>query len=543
MKKWKQFGVVLALACSFGASAQNQQYAFLVQFGDKNATTLSLDAPSAFLSPRALERRIRYNIAVDSTDLPVVASYTASVLQLTNGKLHVTSRWQNSIVVLIADSASILSLNALPFVTGFKKVAYYPSGLHFVLPPPDTAATGGKPTGFDASYYQNAWTQIHLCQGEYLHNKGYRGSGKLIAVIDVGFSGADTIRAFDSLRQQNRIVDTRNFVLDTSFVFGYNQHGTQVLSCMASVVPGTHVGTAPDAAYALYLTDDAATEQIIEESNFLAAAERADSLGADVITTSLGYNTFDNPADDHSYSDLDGNTTIAARAANAAVRKGVFVLASAGNEGQTSWQHILTPGDADSVMTVGAVNSARQHAAFSGSGPNAANVLKPDVCGMGVQASVYGSNGNVVTSNGTSFSTPIIAGLSACLMQAVPNLQPLEIRALIDSYCDSFSTPSYTRGYGVPDFMKSLDHVTAINDIPTKPAAALSVYPNPSRGTFRLLGKGYLYYDLMDTGGRLLKSGKAIAGQEIDITDMAAGLYLLRVRNDRQIQTFKVQLN
>ncbi|RYZ49352.1 MAG: hypothetical protein EOP49_16470, partial [Sphingobacteriales bacterium] len=374
---------LLILLCGAGMLQAQEQFAFRVRFTDKNKTTHTLSAPQQYLSQRALDRRNKYNIAVDSSDLPVVATYIDSVLHETQGVLHLRSRWQNSCVILLHDSADILNIQNIAFVKDIKPVGHYAGGLH---QRPGTAVeepVGEKPTDFDANFYGGAWNQIHLCNGEYLHEQGYMGEGKLIAVIDVGFTGANTIAAFDSLFQQNRLMDTWNYILDTSYVFSYGAHGCQVLSCMASYIPQTHVGTAPKAMYALYATDDLNSEQAIEEDNFTAAAERADSLGADLITTSLGYNTFDDPNDSYTYSDLDGHTTIVAKAANAASSKGIMMIASAGNEGNTAWQHILTPGDADSAMTVGSVNSLKQHSSSSGIGPNAAGVLKPNVSAMG----------------------------------------------------------------------------------------------------------------------------------------------------------------
>ena len=371
----KYFFAIIILLVTQNVKAQNEQYAFLVHFKDKAATTFSLNNPQQYLSARALERRAKYNITIDSTDLPVVATYVDSIIEVTNGVLHLTSRWQNFAVILVEDSASILLLSNIDFVKDFRLVGYYAAGLHMLPAPDNDSATGDKPTDFDENYYGAAWKQIHLCNGEYLHSEGWTGNDKLIAVIDAGFEGVNTNMAFDSLYQQGRLLDTHNFILDTSYVYDYSQHGSVVLSCMASLIPETHVGTAPYASYALYATDDQSTEQIIEESNFVAATERADSIGADLITTSLGYNTFDDPADNHTYAELDGKTTLVAKAANTATQKGIVVLASAGNEGNLPWEYILTPGDADSAMTIGSVNSVKTVAASSGHGPNAAGSL------------------------------------------------------------------------------------------------------------------------------------------------------------------------
>lgn len=535
-------GVIFVLSFVQNAVAQNAQYAYLVTFTDKDPTSFSLNSPQAYLSARSIARRAKYNISIDSTDLPVIASYVDSILHVTQGVLHVTSRWQNSAVILIPDTTTVSSLLNIAFIKSIKQVGRYATGLHLRPSGTQDSAQENKPTGFDQNYYGVAWNQIHLCEGEYLHNAGYRGENMLIAVLDMGFGGVDTVGAFDSLRQENRLIDTKNFVLNTSAVFGYADHGTNVLSTMASLIPETHVGTAPKAIYALYISEDATSEQIIEESNFLAACERADSIGADLITTSLGYNTFDNNINNHVFSDFDGNTTVAAKAANAAVRKGIFVLASAGNEGSTSWQKILTPGDADSAMTIGAVNTAKTIASFSGYGPNAANVIKPDVCGMGVTAAVIADNGNVTTNSGTSISTPEIAGLTACFMEANPQLKPLEIRALISASCDSFTAPSTHRGYGVPDFQKAMGATTAVANVPSKSIDAFVVSPNPSSEFVTIKGDGKLVYAIMDLQGRTLLQGQTISGRNIFVGKLSAGIYLMKVHNDKYFQSFKINI-
>jgi hypothetical protein len=533
---------LLLLVLAIQASAQDAQYAFRVFFKDKNETTHTLSNPLEYLSQRSLDRRNKYGIAIDSTDLPVVQTYVDSILTLTGGILHLTSRWQNSCVVLLEDSADILALQNIAFVKSFKKVAWYSNGLHDKPGTNDSAATGNKPTDFDENFYGAAWTQIHLCDGEYLHQHGKMGEGILIAVIDVGFTGVNTVHAFDSMFQQGRLMDTWNYIYDTAHVFGYGDHGRQVLSCMASYISETHVGTAPKAMYALYVTDDLTSEQAIEEDNFVAATERADSLGADLISTSLGYNYFDNPADSYSYNDLDGNTTLTAKAANAATRKGIMVVASAGNEGINSWQHILTPGDADSAMTIGSVNDQKVHAASSGKGPNAAGVLKPNVSAMGVGASVISATGSVSTQTGTSYATPIIAGLTACLMQTDPSLFPLEIRSLIESVSDSFAAPTNNIGNGVPDFKKAYDQLTGVDEV-SRVKDAFGIYPNPAREKIFISAKNYngiLSFAIYDLQGRKVLQGKTKTNESIAISTLQDGLYFLKINNGKEYQVNKI---
>jgi serine protease AprX len=533
---------ILLLVLFVQASAQDAQYAFRVFFKDKNETTHTLSNPIEYLSQRALDRRNKYSIGIDSTDLPVVKTYVDSILSLTGGVLHLSSRWRNSCVILLEDSANILALQNISFVKNFKQVAYYSNGLHEKPGANDSISTGNKPTDFDENFYGAAWTQIHLCHGEYLHQHGKMGEGMLIAVIDVGFTGVNTVSAFDSMFQQSRLMDTWNYIYDTAHVFGYGDHGRQVLSCMASFIPETHVGTAPKAMYALYATDDLTSEQAIEEDNFVAATERADSLGADLISTSLGYNYFDNPADSYSYSDLDGNTTLTAKAANTATRKGIMVVASAGNEGNNSWQHILTPGDADSAMTIGSVNDQKVHAITSGKGPNAAGTLKPNVSAMGVGASVISGTGSVTTLSGTSYATPILAGLTACLMQTDPSLAPLEIRSLIESVADSFASPTNNIGNGVPDFQKAYDQITGVEEI-TRTKDAFEIYPNPAREKVFISAKNYngiLSFAIYDLQGRIVQQGKVKTNESIAISALQNGMYFLKINNGKEYQIDKL---
>lgn len=551
--KAKHLGCFILLLLAIPAFAQNQQYAFRVAFDDKNETTFTLANPSAYLSPRAITRRAKYNIPTDSTDLPVNAVYVDSVLQVTEGILHMTSKWQNHCVVLLSDSSKILQLQNISFIKSIKQVAYYFNGLHQQVSGPASGGSGTMGTNgtapalIDQNFYGSGWSQISMCHGEYLHQNNRMGQGKLIAVIDLGFDGVDVIPAYDSMRNHGRLTDTWNYIYDTAHVFGYADHGTKVFSCLAAYAPGFYVGTAPEASYALYISDDENTEQAIEEDNWLAAAERSDSIGADIISTSVGYNEFDNPDDSYTYADLDGHTTIVARAANTANSKGITVLASAGNEGTTSWQFILTPGDADSIITVGSVNSNKLASGFSGKGPNASGLLKPNVCAQGGSVSVIVSSGGIGTSSGASISTPVLAGLTACLMQATPSRKPAQVRTLIESVSDSFATPTMKVGNGVPDFKRALDFVTDVKDLTDK-TQAFYLYPNPTSSELNIAvssaAKTVIDIYCYDLQGKLVLKESMQAGNgrtgKIDMRTLPDGVYFIRINSDKGYQVEKV---
>lgn len=521
----------------FGSSAfaQSAQYAFRVYFNNKAETAFTLDNPVEFLSQRAVDRRSKYNIAVDSSDLPVNTAYIDSVLQRTNGKLHSRSRWNNAIVILLNDSSAIHQVNTLPFFESTQLVGVYANGLSINLPAADSAIAQ-KPTDFDPNFYAPAWNQIHLCNGEFLHQQGKMGSGMLIAMIDAGFEGVNTLAAFDTLRNNNRLADRWNFVHDTLLRTNEGGHGTQTFSCIAGYLPDIYVGTAPDALFALYTSEDLDSEQPIEEDNWTAAAERADSLGADLISTSVGYNTFDPPFSDYVYADLDGHTTYITRAANKATAKGIVVVASAGNEGITPWQHILTPGDADSALTVGSVNAQKIPAASSGLGPNASGITKPDVAGFGVGTAVVTASGSIENNSGTSFATPVIAGLTACLMQAAPDSSPAAIRQIIRSVSDHFSNPDNELGYGIPDFQAAYNLATSILEPPLAEKDMILIYPNPADNLLKLL----LPYPvpvkitILDGLGRVLEQQTLVTAQtntELDIHLLPPGIYFLEIKS------------
>lgn len=532
--------IIIPLLCYLDSVAQ-VQFAFRVSFLNKNTTTFSISVPSAYLSSRAIARRTTQSINVDSSDLPVVQSYIDSTLELTNGILHTRSRWQNSCVILVQDTNSINLLRSQTFISKTEFIAAFTSPLHTVKPTTFSRSSSNKAllkTTSGIGYYGDAYDQIKIANGDFLHNKGLRGSGKLIAVLDAGFYLVNTLPGFDSLRRSGRILDVYNFDKDTNDVYGYSAHGTQVLSTMAGIINGNYVGTAPDASYALYITENNETEQPIELDNLLAALERADSIGADIITISLGYNSFDIASMSLSYAQLDGHSTVASRAANMATSKGILVVASAGNEGNNSWRYILTPGDADSALTCGSVDINKNIALTSGRGPNAAGIMKPDVSMMGAPGVVFNNSGTTSSVGGTSIATPQLAGLAACLWQAVPLATPYQLRYAIRQSAHVAASPNNELGYGVPDFANAYGTLTNIDNYPV--ASGIYCFPNPFEGSLflRIVGtkpQVTVQWLLTDIQGRKiignnLQDSNSYLDLELQLPNsLPSGAYILQV--------------
>ena len=562
----KLFAISLVFSFLLCNRAGATQYAYQVTFKDKNNTPYNLLSPLSYLSPRSVLRRSAQGIAIDSTDLPVNQAYIDSVLFLTGGILHERSKWLNMCVILVSDPSVMSVLSGISFISNIRRIGTYTSYLHHRVSD-NTATTGnsgpisintaGKNTSLDNSYYSNTWSQTTIVNGNFLYDNGYIGSGKLIAVLDAGFIGTDVHPGFDSLRNTGRIIDEHNFTLDTSYVYGYDNHGSQVLSTMAGYFPGTFVGTAPQALYALYVTEDGNSEQPVELVNMLCGSERADSIGADIITTSLGYNTFDNAADDFIFAvDFDGKSTAAAKAANMATKKGILFVASAGNEGGDSWNRILTPGDADSALTIGSVDISGINAPASGFGPNAAGQVKPDVCGLGHSATIldFNTNGFNAPGDGTSFSTPQIAGWAACLWQANPGATPYQIRQAIIRCASHYTDPGTQIGYGIPNF-QCTEQILSVPGTPLPFAAVnwIIASPIPFNDQLKLSVNpdtdGNIDFMIADMSGRSLLSfshyySKGLSSNEsLSLNYLPSGIYLLRAVSGTRQQVIKLVKN
>ena len=422
---------------------------FRIHFTDKNNSPYSVLQPLDFLSSKAIDRRNRYSIAIDERDLPINEVYFDSILNYPGVELLAKSRWFNCITVA-GDSVMLNDILTYSFVKNVDRIKIPEKN----IPSNKLNVETQKRFVFDSeNYYGAAFDQIEMHRGHLLHNDGFTGEGMTIAVLDAGFPFVNSMPAFSKLFSDNRVLGTYNFVKDTVDVYtNTNGHGSLVLSCMGTELPYEHVGTSPMANYYFFITEDADSEMPIEEDNWVEAAEYADSAGVDLINTSLGYTSFDDATLNYTYADMDGNTTFISRGADVAASKGILVVVSAGNSGTDTWFHIGAPGDADSVMTVGAVGADRLYASYSSKGPSSDGDVKPNIAAQGYLSAVVWPGGNVTLGSGTSFSAPISCGLTACLWQAHPDKNNMQIINAIQVSSSHFSVTDSLTGYGIPDF-------------------------------------------------------------------------------------------
>ena len=461
----KRISIVFFIILFVGSANCYAQFSrYIIKFKNKNGNSFSVNNPSQFLSQRSIDRRNRYSIKFDETDLPITLAYIDSIRLSGNVTILNTSKWLNQVCIQTTDAAALNKINSFSFVLSASPIAArFIQQVQTVNKPIDTpylfvaVNNTNKPLS-PADYYNygQSYAQIHLNNTEFLHNHGFKGEGMQLSVMDGGFYHYQSLPTFDSVRNNNQILGTYDFVNNKVNVNEGNAHGMNCLSTIAANMPGSFVGTAPKTLFYLFITEDVNSEYPIEEQNWAAAAERADSLGVDVFSVSLGYNTFDNSSLNHSYADMNGKTSIIARAAAYAAKKGIIVTVSAGNDGNSSWHYIATPADADSILTVGAVNTSRQIASFSSYGPTSDGRIKPDVAAVGVNAVIANPNtGNPAYGSGTSFACPIMAGVTTCLWQAFPEINNIGIIDALHHSADRFSTPDNRTGYGIPDAKKA----------------------------------------------------------------------------------------
>ncbi len=478
--------LIAALFWGFSAFAQLAPNKYYIEFTDKNHNSYRLDRPEEFLTDRALQRRAVQNIGLDISDLPVTQMYVDSLESLGLEVLNV-SKWFNSATVYTLDTLLIDSITYLGFVSNSAKHQAL-SGEKIAVDSKYKILRENKPALTKSNYYDYGTSsdQIFMHNGQILHNEGFRGQGMLIAITDAGFTGLPNLPAFDSLYQEGRIITTRNFVNGGDYVYSYSTHGMRVLSILAGNFPGSLIGSAPEADYLLLMSEDAASETYLEEINWISAAEFADSMGADVVNVSLGYLDFDTPEFSHNYQQMDGNTAMISLAAKVASSKGMIIVASAANSGEDAvhpW--INAPGDAKDIITAGAVWSNESYAAFSSIGPSYDGRVKPDVVAMGGGTINQELNGSFGPGNGTSFSSPILTGLIACLWQKFPEKTNMEIMEVVRQCSHMYNNPTVYLGYGIPDF--DLASSILSSDIPYVRESKINIFPNPFSSDFSII--------------------------------------------------------
>lgn len=424
------------------------KYKYLVLFKDKDDSPYSVNSPLVYLSQKAIDRRFKQGIAIKTTDFPPNPVYISSIQQ-TGATVIYKSRWMNAALVEATESQK----NAILALSSVK-------GIEFNRPLKQARQTSVKDKfaieNTESLNYGDAMAQIQLLGADEMHNQGFHGEGMLVALLDDGFLNVNTSACLQHLVQQNKIVKVYDFVDNDNTVYSQGGHGTAVLSTMSGYVDNQMISPAFGASVALFRTEDNFSETPLEEANWLFAAEMADSLGADIISSSLGYSTFDNSVDNYTPAMMDGKTALSTRAADLATERGIVVVVSAGNSGNdSSWQIITAPSDGDSVLAIGAVTRAGNYASFSSRGNSADGRTKPDVVAVGSNTALCNTLGFASTSNGTSFAAPLVAGLVAGLWQANPHLTAQEVTRSIRKSGHQFATPDILLGYGYANFSRA----------------------------------------------------------------------------------------
>jgi len=569
MKRFTLIAILISLLMVSSAKAQTMDtiYKYIVFFKDKNNSSFSLTHPEEFLSERALARRQRQNILVQPNDIPVNYRYIDSVL--TKGVTYLNrSRWLNSLTVQAdSDTSNISRIRTLPFVKNIIRV----SRLVRIVKKNNNEANNVNDSGiicqgkssqvnnnlnssamsYPVYNYGKSFDQVHMLGGDVLHSQGFRGEGVLIAVQDAGFWKVDKLSAFDSLWLNNQIIGVKDFVEPWENVFKKSTHGMMVLSIIAGNIPGQLLGTGPKASFLLLRSEDAGSETMVEEYNWVAAAEYADSTGADIISSSLGYTTFDDSTQNHTYSMMDGNTTVITKGAKMAAEKGILVVNSAGNSADKPWHYIGAPADADSILACAAVGSDREYASFSSVGPTSDGRIKPDVSSMGYGTFIASTTGGISSGSGTSFSAPLIAGMCACLWQANPLLSNMEIIRIIKESSDRYSKPDNYYGFGIPNFSVANMIAKNINIHDLDNENQVNIYPNPFYNNiymmFSSLSARQVIVELFDINGQRIYYDKNEAGNSgynsivVDNLDyLPDGLYLVRLSSGDKVSTCKV---
>ena len=531
----KKITFLLFIFSSFITSAQEDAW---VYFTNKPDATYYLANPLEMLSQRSLDRRTAQNIALNSTDVPISVSYINSVTNATGITVKAKSKWLNALHV----RGTIANIQNLENFTFVDHIQFANSNLNAAgrTASPEIITAVNKNLDVQANFnYGTSTNQIQMLNGQVLHQQDYTGNGKIIAVLDAGFPGVNTATPFQRLFDNNKILGGYDFVNRNINFYTGNNHGTLVLSTMGGYVENQLIGTAPDASYYLFITEDITSENPVEESYWVEAAEMADSLGVDVINTSLGYFTYDNPNYSHTYQEMNGTTAFISRGADIAFSKGMICVVSAGNSGASANPHIAAPADAINVLAVGAVTAEESYATFSSIGPSFDGRVKPDVAAQGQNAVISDTSGNIGTANGTSFSGPIMAGMVASFWQAFPNKTNAEIIQLVKQSAHLYNNPNAQLGYGIPDFAQALNLNTT-----SYSSDKFILYPNPAHSKVNFQFQNnfekatFLLYN--NLGQQVLNTEITNSNSNISIENLTSGIYLYKIIDRNNSQTGKL---
>lgn len=536
MKKYVLFSLLIV---SFSAIAQEDAWIYFN--GKPNAQTF-LDNPLTMLTQRSLDRRTTQGIALDIMDVPVHQPYINQVEASAGITVLAKSKWMNCVHVRGNSLQNIQALSNLAFVSSIDYA-------NVNLNRPGANSTQVEKRKVNKTMetlvnfnYGTSANQIQMLNGHLLHQQNYTGQGKIIAVMDGGFPGVDTAAPFARLRNNNKILGGYDYVNRNPNFYAGISHGTMVLSTMGGYVDGQLVGTAPDAAYYLFITEDDANEEPLEESLWVEAAEEADRLGVDIFNTSLGYTEFDNPAYNHTYADMNGLTNFSTRGVNAAFSRGIISVNSAGNSGNSPWFYVSSPADAINALTVGAVNASGAIAGFSSRGFETSNYIKPDVAAQGVASVLSNTNGTIATANGTSFSSPITAGMVASLWQALPSKTNAELIQLIKQSSSQYSNPDFEKGYGIPNFNQALINGTL--GFISNESKDFNIYPNPVTDfitiqfPYSIENASISVYNSL--GQNVLENKLSNNNSKISLEELESGVYVYKIEANNFSKTGKI---
>lgn len=517
----------------------------LVFFEAKDPATVAaaLSNPVTILTQAALDRKSNQGIAIDDRDVPLNETYKAQIEAASGVSVLAKSKWLNAVYVR-GTQTNINNLLTLSFVAD---IEYADKSLN--------RPTGGKQFTKDKFEIENqsesrpvynygsARNQTEMIGVDYLHENDYAGENVVVAFMDNGYPGVLSNPAYATLRNEGRLLGYYDFVAREENPNGTGSHGAGTFSDAAGLLNGQFVGTAPEASYYLFITEDDNSESPAEEAYWVEALERSDSLGVYVTNTSLGYQSFDNSTFDHSYQDLDGQTTIAARGSNVAFDKGMITVTSAGNEGN-GFGKVGTPADAPGSFTIGAVDENEDYVSFSSRGPNAAGDIKPDVMAKGLDAAIVNQNGNVRTSSGTSFSSPIIAGAVASLWGAAPNLKNSVVMQAIRESADRYNNPTDQYGYGVPDFGAALDALLILSVEGQMQDNYFALYPNPVSTQINISfpknsdNAEFILFNIL--GERILQTKISALKNSIDVSSLSSGMYIASITSNNKTTSYKI---